>query len=35
VVLTPEEWGTTIKRKLQNAVKLAKKPVRVGEEEAT
>lgn len=35
VVLTPEEWGTTIKRKLQNAVKLAKKPVRGSEEEAT
>jgi len=35
VLLTAEEWEATIKRRVQNAVKLAKKPVRHGEEEAT
>ena len=35
VVLTADEWESTIKRKVQNAVKLAKKPVREGEEQAS
>jgi len=35
VVLTADEWESTIKRKVQNAVKLAKKPVREGEEQSS
>jgi hypothetical protein len=35
VLLSADEWESTIKRKVQNAVKLAKKPVREGEEQSS